>query len=103
MSTNANNSNYSVLDVMKRAHLAREAGVLTAAECREINRLANRLSFALDYRRPGMMTAAERARFDHLVQKIFPPLSHSGRRREGNHEGNSRRNSGARRPETLTI
>ena len=63
---------YSILDLMKWSHLAREAGVITDAEWCEANRLGNRMAFATDRRCPALLTAAERARFTMLAKLIFP-------------------------------
>jgi hypothetical protein len=63
---------YSILDLMKWSHLAREAGIITDAEWCEANRLGNRLAFATDRRCPALITPAERARFTALAKLIFP-------------------------------
>jgi hypothetical protein len=63
---------YSILDLMKWSHLAREAGVITDGEWYEANRLGNRLAFATDRRCPNLLSTGERARFTALAKLIFP-------------------------------
>jgi hypothetical protein len=65
----------SILDLMKWAGDASAIGVIDDDERLELNRLANRISFACDHQMPNFVTARERARFDQLVRKVTPPLS----------------------------
>ena len=67
-----NIQDYSLLDVMKWSHLARNVGIITNAEWEETNSLANRLAFAHDHDKPAFVTDAERARFEELVNKVMP-------------------------------
>jgi hypothetical protein len=67
----------SILHLMERSHLAREAGVLSEAEFVELNLLANRLKFAGDFNKPAFVSRKERSRFAHLAGKVSPNLPDS--------------------------
>jgi hypothetical protein len=71
MTSVTNNLNHSILALMERSELAREAGALTAAEYMELNSLANRLKFADDFNMPSFVIEDERRRFAHLKGKAF--------------------------------
>ena len=75
MTTATNNSEESILDLMDRSRLAKEAGALTASEFMEFNSLANRLKFADDFNVPSFVREHERKRFAHLGEKAFSKLS----------------------------
>ena len=69
MTTATNNLKESILDLMDRSRLAKEAGALTAAEYMELNSLANRLMFADDFNVPSFVLGPERSCFAYLKEK----------------------------------
>ena len=75
MTTATNNSEESILDLMDRSRLAKEAGALTAAEYMELNSLANRLMFADDFNVPTFVLGHERNRFAQLKEKAYSDQS----------------------------
>jgi hypothetical protein len=85
----------SILHLMERSHLAREAGALTETEFVELNSLANRLKFAGDFNKPAFVTSEERSRFAHLAGKVSAnlPGSHSSSRAKRSIKTNSLRST----------
>ena len=71
MSPTTDISTDSILQLMERSHLAREAGTFTEAEFVELNLLANRLKFAGDFNKPAFVTDPERSRFAQLAGRVF--------------------------------